>query len=369
MTKVPKIQDRKYLDKELKKAENQQSMSIETDEMPPIDVVAFNELRSCSELCRLYLEGQLDISPGYQRDLVWSPTFQSRFVDSLAKQLPIPSMCITLDYKTERRQVVDGLQRISSIIKFLTDANWRLSKLEDIDSRISNKTVDFIKRSHPEIYRRIENTTLPVTVLRCDLSKRNHQEYIFKIFHRLNTGGLKLTNQEIRNCIYEGSFNELLKKIVGTELFIKVFSIDSYKKYRQSNQELVLRILSFSEDFENYRGPLSKHLNNFMSKYRKAETNKLNAFENSFISALKLLYERILKEEPLPRLSNVTMEALMVGIIVNFETLDKKESETLQRMYQKLRDDPEFSLDALKEGLAARNKVLRRLRRAVEIFQ
>ena len=59
----------------------------------------------------------------------------------------------------------------------------------------------------------------------------------------------------------------------------------------------------------------------------------------------------------------------MVGIIVNFDTLDKKESGTLQKMYRKLRDDPEFSLDALKEGLAARDKVLARLRRAIEIFQ
>lgn len=369
MTNYSLNQDQEYLDAELEDSEIRLSESIESDEIPPVDVVAFNELRSCADLYRLHVEKQLEISPAYQRDVVWSPGSQSRFIDSLTKQLPIPSMCISLDYKTERRQVVDGLQRMASIVKFLSERDWRLSNLDDIDSRIANKTVEYINRSYPEIYRRIENTTLPITVLRCDLSKRSHQEYIFTIFHRLNTGGLKLTNQEIRNCIYQGNFNELLKDIVSNEIFVKLFSIDPNKKYRQSNEELVLRILSFSEDYENYRGPLSKHLNSFMAKYRNAKELDLNKFECSVSSALKLLYERILEEEPLPRLSKVTTEALMVGIIKNFDTLANQPNETLQKMYKKLREDPLFSLDALKEGLAAKERVITRLRRAVEIFQ
>ncbi len=332
-------------------------------------MVAFNELRSAHDLNRLHIQEQLEISPAYQRDVVWPPGDQTRFIDSLAKQLPIPSMCISLDYKTEHRQVIDGLQRMASIIKFLTQSDWRLSNLDDVDNRIANKTVESIKRNHPDIYNRIENTTLPITVLRCDLSKQSHQEYIFQIFHRLNSGGLKLNNQEIRNCIFQGKFNDLLKDIVSDNLFVKLFSINPNKKYRQSNEELVLRILSFSEGYETYKGPLSKHLNTFMSKYRNAEESDLNNFKKSSISALKLLYENILEEEPLPRLSKVTTEALIVGIIVKFDTLAKTPDEKLKNMYTTLREDPQFSLEALKEGLAARERVIKRLRRAVEIFR
>ena len=356
------------LDNELESAENQLSETDEANETPPADIVAFNELRSCADLFRLHEAKQLNIMPEYQRDVVWSPGYQTRFIDSLTKQLPIPSMCISLDYKTENRQVVDGLQRMSSIVRFLSDKSWRLSNLGDIDQRIANKTVEFIIRKHPEIYARIENTTIPVTVLRCDLSKRTHQEYLFTIFHRLNTGGLKLTNQEIRNCIYTGAFNRLLRKIVSSDKFKQTFSINENKKYRQSNEELVLRILAFSENYKNYKGPLSKHLNGFMSKYRHAEEEHLSKFEKRFMFALNLLYTKILREEPLPRLSKAVTEAIMVGIVINYKTLNDKKDNRLRKMYQTLRSDKLFSLEALKEGLAARERVIARLNKATEIF-
>lgn len=101
-------------DEELESEEEELAASDESTESPPSDIVAFNELRSCADLFRLYEENQLEIQPDYQRDFVWPQTEQTRFIDSLAKQLPIPSMCISFDYKTDKRQVVDGLQRMSS---------------------------------------------------------------------------------------------------------------------------------------------------------------------------------------------------------------------------------------------------------------
>lgn len=356
------------LDELLETEERQLSETAESGETPPADIVAFNELRSCADLYRLFEAGQLDISPEYQRDLVWSASYQTRFIDSLTKQLPIPSMCISLDYKTERRQVVDGLQRMSSIIRFLSKRQWRLSNLPDIDQKIANKTVDYIYREHSEIYARVENTTIPVTVLRCDLSKRTHQEYLFTIFHRLNTGGLKLTNQEIRNCIYTGTFNKLLKTVVSAETFMRAFSIDPARKYRQSNEELVLRVLSFSDEFESYRGPLSKHLNGFMSRHRNADTGMLNHFGDKFMAGLTLLYTRILDETPLPRLSKATTEAILVGIIQNLETLQHENKVALKKRCATLLHDELFGLEALREGLAARERVIGRLTRAREIF-
>ena len=81
-------------------------------------------------------------------------------------------MCLSLDYKTEKRLMIDDLQRISSIIKFLSEDDWRLSALDDIDSRISGRTAGYIREKHTDIYSRIDNLTIPVTVLRCDYSKK-----------------------------------------------------------------------------------------------------------------------------------------------------------------------------------------------------
>ena len=355
-------------DQELEDAEEEQAYTDDSDETPPSDIVAFNELRSCADLYRLYTEGQLDISPDYQRDVVWPATNQTRFIDSLAKQLPIPSMCISLDYKNDRRQVVDGLQRMSSIIRFLGEKSWRLSNLEDIDKNISNKKVEFIQREHKEIYTRIENTTIPVTVLRCDLSKRSHQEYLFTIFHRLNTGALRLTNQEIRNCIFSGKFNDLLKELASDKRYVALLDIKANRKYRFSNEELVLRVLSFSEGHSRYTGPLTKHLNAFMARNRNAKSAVLEAFEENFVTTLDILYKKCLNEEPLPRLSKATTEALMVGVIRNLEVSNNRRKREWRQLYSMLRNDPLFSADALKEGLAARDRVIARLDRAVEIF-
>lgn len=353
---------------ELEELEEIQASSDESDETPPGDIVAFNELRSCADLYRLHSAGQLEIQPDYQRDIVWQPAEQTRFIDSLAKQLPIPSMCISLDYKTDKRQVVDGLQRMSSIVRFLSGNEWRLSKLPDIDEKISNKTVEYIREKMPDMYSRIENTTIPVTVLRCDLSKRSHQEYLFTIFHRLNKGGQKLTNQEIRNCIYSGSFNNLLRGIVKNNDFRRLFSVDDEKKYRFSNEELLLRAFAFSTGHSKYKSPLSKYLNAYMSKERNAADDKIERLEKDMLDVISVVYEKALGSEPLPRMSKATIEAILVGVYRNIDDLANAPQRKVQRMYKKLRSDPLFSINALKEGLAATERVKARLDRAVEIF-
>ncbi len=355
-------------DQELEEAETELSYADESGETPPSDIVAFNELRSCADLYRLHEAGQLDIQPEYQRDVVWQPAEQTRFIDSLAKQLPIPSMCLSLDYKTDKRQVVDGLQRMSSIIRFLSQNDWRLSNLTDIDKRISNKTVDYIKREHPEIYSRIENTTIPVTVLRCDLSKRSHQEYLFTIFHRLNKGGLKLTNQEIRNCIYSGPFNNMLRLLASSPEYCELMSVDPEKKYRFSNEELILRILAFADDHSKYKGPLSKYLNAFMSAHRDDSDEVIEETAEKFKRVMAVVYDKALQGEPLHRISKATVEAIFVGVYRNLDVLTNEPSQQVSNRYQTLRHDPLFSVDALKEGLAATERVKGRLDRAVEIF-
>ena len=110
-------------------------------DVPPSDIVAYNELRSCADLYRMYQNGILEIRPDFQREIVWPRVAQTRFIDSLVKQLPIPSMCFSLDYKQQKWQVIDGLQRMWSMIIFLRGDDWRLSRLEDIDQSLSGQYV------------------------------------------------------------------------------------------------------------------------------------------------------------------------------------------------------------------------------------
>lgn len=355
-------------DEELKSKEESQTEEDDFSETPPPDIVAFNELRSCADLVRMSTTKQLVIKPDFQRDIVWKKPAQTRFIDSLVKQLPIPSMCLSLDYKTEKRLMIDGLQRISSIIKFLSTEDWRLSSLDDIDSRISGRTPKHIKEKHSDIYSRIENLTIPVTVLRCDYSKRSHMQYLFTIFHRLNTGGNKLSNQEIRNCIFQGKFNEMLKSLVQKTETRDLFSLKKDESYRFAHEELFLRAFTFANKLDSYNGKLAKYLNSFMEDQRKITSEDIDTLSDKMHRTLELLYSRILDGKSLPRLSKATIEAILVAIYTNIDGLEKSSNKELRKKYEYLRKDENFSILNLKEGLAATEKVKSRIRTAIEIF-
>src|SRR4051812_10047025 len=100
--------------------EEQGFQDDDNPDLPPSDIVAYNELRSCADLFRMHTQSSLIIQPEFQREIVWKTAAQTRFIDSLIKQLPIPSMCFSLDYKKQEWQVIDGLQRIWSIVQFLS---------------------------------------------------------------------------------------------------------------------------------------------------------------------------------------------------------------------------------------------------------
>lgn len=362
------MEENKEYNEDIERAEAELAESEDYSETPPSDIVAFNELRSCADLVRMHTSKQLIIKPDFQRDVVWPNTAQSRFIDSLVKQLPIPSMCLSLDYKTEKRLMIDGLQRISSIIRFLTDDDWRLSSIDDIDSRISGRTVSYIREKHSEIYTRIENLTIPVTVLRCDYSKKSHLHYLFTIFHRLNTGGNKLSNQEIRNCIFSGNFNDLLKEIVSEKATRELFGLEQEKSYRFMYEELFLRIFSFSEILENYNGRLARFLNDYMESKKKISDAEIKKKRDSIFRCIDLMYKNILDGTQLPKISKTTIESLMVGIYNNIDNLELEDNEKLKGRYDALRKDPSFSIESLSEGLAATEKVKNRIKRAMEIF-
>lgn len=353
---------------ELDKIEEQESFKDDLADLPPNDIVAYNELRSCADLLRMYTMNQLEINPDFQRDVVWQKPAQTRFIDSLIKQLPIPSLCISLDYKTDKRIVIDGLQRISSIIKFLSDDEWKLSELEDIDDRIAGKTVHTIKTKTKEIYERVQNLSIPVTVLRCDNSKQSHIDYLFTIFHRLNTGGNKLNNQEIRNCIFNGSFNSLLKELAASKKWTKLFTLKKNGIYRFSNEEIILRFFTFNDSLDDYNGKLAKYLNDYMQANKNADVDFLETKLNLFNDTIDIVQQHIFDDNPIEKMSKATLEGLLVGIAKNLTNLKQKSPQEIKKLYQNFRQLDDYSIDNLKEGLSAKDKVIKRINSAIKVF-
>src|SRR5690606_37859666 len=224
---------------------------------------------------------------------------QTRFIDSLIKQLPIPSMCFSLDYKTQKWQVIDGLQRMSAIIRFMSDKEWRLSDLEDIDKKLAGTKVSSLKDEESPnhvLYQRLENLTLPITVLRCDHSKKTHMEYLFTIFHRLNTGGMRLNNQEIRNCIFSGDFNNLVKDLNENQDWRRLNRLGDKDDQRYKHVEIILRFFAFYEELDKYNGILSKFLNEYMRRNRNPKEEFLNARRSIFERTTSIINHKIFRD-------------------------------------------------------------------------
>ncbi|MCT0253316.1 MULTISPECIES: DUF262 domain-containing protein [unclassified Synechocystis] len=363
----------------LQEVENEYEETFENDDffqLPPDDVIAFNELRSCADIYRLFTKKQLKIEPEFQRQIIWPDSAKTRFIDSLMKQLPIPSMCISLDYKTDQRLVVDGLQRIFTIVQFLGQGqnildskfeNWRLSSLADIDQRIKGKTVNEIKNENPLLFERVENLTLPITVIRFDSSKESHMNYLYTIFHRLNTGGTKLSNQEIRNCIYQGLLNNLLKECVNYQNWMKLKLFKEKNIKRLEDQEFILRFFAFLDDRDSYGGTLSRFLNNYMENHRNLTSDLYSDKYKTFQRAVDILCKILEQDKPFD-ISKVVIEGLLIGIAVNLPLLEKLEINKLRSAYEKLRQSEVYLAKNLQGGLLKTNKVKERFEKSIQIF-
>lgn len=341
-------------------------------EQPPKEVFAFNELRSCADLHRMAVGAELQVNPDFQREVVWKSADQTRFIDSLMKQLPIPSLCFSLDVATEQRLVIDGLQRISSVLRFLSDEEWVLSRLGDVDPVISGvPNSEFRKPGSPlnQLYKRVQNATLPITVIRCDYSKPDHMDYLFTIFHRLNTGGTRLTNQEIRNCIFSGSFNDLLRKELDSDQRWQRFLATNVngRTDRFRSIELILRVFAFSENQDAYKGNLAKFLNAFMQRNRRPKAEDISRWKTQFEAILSLVDEKV-RPNLHSKIGFAIAEAMLVGISRNLARLQVVPSDSVGRAIERLQNEQAFSTSELAFDLSRKEKVDSRLDAATRIF-
>lgn len=340
----------------------------DSNQAPPSDIVAFNELRSCADLVRMHRQKTLELQPEFQRHVVWKAPSQTRFIDSLIKGLPVPSMCFSHDYSTGKWQVIDGLQRITSIIRFLDDdSTWRLSRLDDIDPNISGKSVREFRDENSQLFKfygRVQDITIPINVIRCDSRKPTHSHFLFTIFHRLNTGGMRLTNQEIRNCIYTGKLNRLLLDLAQTPRWEKLFGTGKTPDRFQS-EELILRFFAFFDDARNYNGRLAKFLNEYMRQNRNPSDTWLDDKRQLFAETLKLLSTAVSGKY---RETTTILEAVMFGIGRNISFLSGLSEAEIRSRYVTLKADPDFQDKTSGQGLSAGGKVIRRLAIAKEYF-
>lgn len=338
--------------------------------IPPADIIAYNEVRSCADLHRLFVSGKMEIQPDFQREVVWKRAERARFIDSLVKQLPIPSMCFSLDPKTQRWKVIDGLQRMTSITDFLGPNEWRLAPLDDIHPLLRGATNHSLRDGDDPasiLYSSVENVTIPVTVIRCDYAKREHMQYLFTIFHRLNSGGVRLNNQEIRNCIYTGPFNDALKHFDAENpdwQVVKSRIWGSVTRFR--SVEVLLRVLAFADRLFEYEGNLADFLNKFMHDHANAEQEVVDVMIAKLTDAARVT-RAALGNQAHGKLSLAIIEAVLVAAVTNSERLTGVSDDTVHARYTEMLKMPAFT-EGARYAVSSIENVQNRLGEAMHAF-
>lgn len=141
----------------------------------------------------------LDLSPEFQRRSVWNEKAKSYLIDTLLRGKPIPKVLITQELRAKRnvRVVVDGQQRLRTILEFIDDG-FRVSRMHNLE--FANKTYSAL----PEAIQ----TQLLKYEIGVDLLFDASYEDILDIFARLNTYSVRLTPQEQLNAKYLGYFKQ-----------------------------------------------------------------------------------------------------------------------------------------------------------------
>lgn len=180
-------------------------------------------------------DGDIILNPEYQRNYVYDVKRASKVIESILLDIPLPAIFAN-EEQDGSMEIIDGVQRISSIIKFI-DGEYKLTGL-DILSEYNDKSFKEFTQEQKRIFR-LKN-------LRIIKFKKDCSEDIkFEIFLRLNQGSVKLNNQELRNCMYRGYFNSKIKEIAQTPLIKQMLNFDENKTNRYLTEEYILRGLMF----------------------------------------------------------------------------------------------------------------------------
>ena len=311
-------------------------------------------------------EGELDLTPGFQRKGgIWKDEAQSRLIESILIRIPLPAFY--MDATDENKWlVVDGLQRLTTLKRFVLDKKLRLCGLEFLVP-LHGKTFDNLPRN---FQRRIAETQVTVYLI----EKGTPSGVKFNIFKRINTGGLPLSAQEIRHALNQGKVTEFLERLANLKDF-KEATANSIRDDRMADRECVLRFLAFTiTSYEEYKvNDLDSFLNERMAEINNMSDQRLDILEQKFIRAMRAMLIIFGREAfRKPRKGNTPRfpinKALFESWSVNISQLDDhqifeltEEKEVLKEKFFNLMDDREFN-DAISQGTGNINKVKHRFR-------
>lgn len=342
---------------------------------------------SFGELLNMYRDGELIVRPEYQRLYRWNNAQKTALIESLLLSIPIPPIFVA-ENEDGVWEVIDGLQRVSTFLSFFGELKQDLTSItsekDGDDENLEN--INKWKLESGSIIESLEGftvDTLPMSfkinlkrsVCRVEILRgQSKNEMKYELFKRLNSGGSKLTPQEVRNAIYRGvnpKLNELLLELSNNSIFNNMINLSERKKQELYNQELILKFIAFYNNINNINSNTEHYLNEFMEKTVENDNYDYNAIKKLFIDTLTLINnsvdepERVFYSEK-NRFVATYFDSITIAVAQNMDKY-KNNPELLKNKINELKQDSDLRYFS---GTASnsRSRVKNRLQRANEIF-
>ncbi len=247
-------------------------------------ITSYRTDRSIDNLIKWKKQGKLFV-PKFQRDYVWKYKTCVKFIESILLGLPIPDIFVYKEINDagERYQLIDGFQRISTIEDFKKGV-WKPGTPMERKFKITNKQSKWYGRTYETLSQAdkeyFDDYIFSLTIFDSAEKKEAKKKlYMTEVFERINTGSMKLSDQEVRNAVYSGTVIDDIKVIAEGSAFQFLTSRDKSVVDRKKNEEIILRFATYYLAYKCY----IDNKNNFFDGADTSFTTSKNEMLSNFL--------------------------------------------------------------------------------------
>jgi uncharacterized protein with ParB-like and HNH nuclease domain len=267
------------------------------DDVPmSYDIATYPSDFTLAGISQMWKDGDITI-PDFQREFVWSIKQASLLIDSFLRGLPVPPVFFYIG-DDNKNLVIDGQQRTLSVVYFIegyfgpegAQGKRQVFRLKGLGEKSPFNNKRFVDLTATD-QRKLKQAVLRAVNIK-QIKPVGNSTSAYHIFERLNTGGTPLTSQEIRNCVFMGSFSNQLKaanKDKNWRLILGKPHIDRHQK----DVEILLRVFSLVGQVASYEKPMKEFLNKAMKENQKGDSQRVKRFMSRLPAVLELVVKTL----------------------------------------------------------------------------